>query len=298
MVASPFAVGVSGNRGQTFYETWNTGSQTSPGASWSSSKTSIATVNSSGIVAGVAVGSISLQAVDFYFENIAGEYCTTNTFSCPTEDWGASAPGTVFDVGAAGPGYIFVGTDTHEISANEYQVTNGAHTALPQPTGGTCCMASSDTSDSITQTPNGNNPFTFHIQTLDQSAASGDRRLTFEYNLSNGEGTSVQLNVTARKFAFLTNSSPGNSCKLAYGTARTYVYTVYTHPDKQAVVSSDGLEGTVVEETFNPALTCATITGNGGIQPGGEINDNISSGCSSAPLTCTQTSTQSISVAG
>lgn len=76
----------------------------------------------------------------------------------------------------------------------------------------------------------------------------------------------MQLNVTGRKFAFLTNNNPSNTCKLNYSMeqSRTYVYTVYTHPDKTAVVSTDGLEGTAVEESFTPALARTSIVGNGG----------------------------------
>jgi hypothetical protein len=106
------------------------------------------------------------------------------------------------------------------------------------------------------------------------------------------------MNVTAREFAYLTNASPSNTCTLAYGTNRAYTYTVYTHPDHAAVLPTDGVDGTAVTESFNPSLTCETITGKGSLNANAQIIDNISSGCSSAPLTCTQTSTQTVSVAG
>jgi len=259
-------------------------------ANWSSSVQAVATINTNGYASfrsvgtSVITGTAKLQSVE--------------NPSCRPQVFQSTAPATVFDVGATGPPYIFVGTDTNEIRANEYQVTNAAHSALPQPPGGTCCAASSDPSDSVTLTPTGNNPFTFHIGTMDQSATGGDRTLTFEYVLPDGEGTSVQLNVTAREFAYLTNNDPGNDCHLQYGTNRTYVYTVYTHPDRNAVVANDGLVGTAVEESFNPPLACMGTPQNGGLQLSGGISDNVGSLCSDSPLTCTQTTTQSLSVAG
>ena len=204
-------------------------------------------------------------------------------------------PSTVFDVGVYGKNYILVGSDPNVLLANQFQVTNSAHDNAPQPPGGTCCAASSDSSDKITQVP-GDNPPSFQFETADQSSVVGDRTLTFEYDLSNG-GTAVQVNVTARKFAYLTNNNPSNTCTLKYGTNRSYVYNVYTHPDRQPIAPGIA-QGTAVTESFNPALTCQTITGNGSLNGNAQIIDQISSGCSNTPLTCSQTSTQSISVAG
>ena len=120
----------------------------------------------------------------------------------------------VFDVGAAGKTYIFVGSDPNELYGNRYTVLNSALNGAPQPPGGTCCADSSDPSDGVTSV--GTNEFQF--QTLDQSATVGDRTLTFEYDLSGEGGTSVQKSVTARQFAYVTNNAPSNTCTLAYGT--------------------------------------------------------------------------------
>ena len=113
-----------------------------------------------------------------------------------------------------------------------------------------------------------------------------------------GAGPHAAETVTARQFAYLTNNNPSNQCALAYGTNKTYIYTVYTHPDGTAVVSGDDLDGTPVTESFNPSLTCSTITGSGSLNANGQFTDSISSVCSSAPLTCSQTSSQGLSVAG
>jgi hypothetical protein len=187
-----------------------------------------------------------------------------------------------------------VGSDPNELYGNRYTVLNSALNGAPQPPGGTCCAYSGDPSDGVTSV--GTNEFQF--QTLDQSAAIGDRTLTFEYDISGEGGTSVQKNVTARQFAYVTNNTPSNTCTLAYGTNRTYTYTVYTHPDHTALLPTDGLSNTAVTESFSPPLTCETGIGNKYLNTNAQFGDNITSICSSAPLTCVQTSTQTLSVAG
>jgi len=92
---APFAVAVGGTTQETFYEQWNTGGQTSPSATWSSSARSIATVNNSGVVSGVSVGSVTVSAEDDFTETIGiDNYCSLDPY-CPTEYPAGSGPGTV-----------------------------------------------------------------------------------------------------------------------------------------------------------------------------------------------------------
>ena len=249
-----------------------------------------------GLVKGISGGSVSVTATG-PLETLDGRFCQLySPPACQQFNPQGTGSGTVLNVGAFGKDYIIVGSDPSILNSNHFQVANSAGNAGPQPPGGTCCAASSDVSDTATPV-SGANPPEFVFQTLDQSATTGDRTLTFEYELSDGEGTSVQLSVTAREFAYATNSNPGNVCGLGYGTDRTYVYTMFTHPDHAAVGGGDA-QGAAVTETFTPQLTCATITGNGSLNSNSQVSDHVTSACSNAPLTCTQTSTQTISVAG
>ncbi len=92
---SPFAVAVGGTTGETFYETSNTGNQYGASASWRSSSTSIATVNTTGVVAGVSTGSLTLYGNDLYAETDGvGWYCTDIYFFCPTSYFNASTVGS------------------------------------------------------------------------------------------------------------------------------------------------------------------------------------------------------------
>jgi hypothetical protein len=260
-------------------------------STWWTGNTAIATANKNSIH-GVAAGT-----TNHYAESDPMYWGIRKAFnSCPISRPQTTAGTNVIDFKVTGKSYIFVGSDPNELYGNHYTFTNRAGTEPPQPPGGTCCAASSDTSDTVSQT--GSNPPIFQFTTLNQSTTVGDRTLTFEYDLSSGEGASQQMSVTAREFAYATNNSPSNTCTLGYGTNRTYTYAVYTNPDHTAVLSTDGISGTAVSESFNPSLTCETITGNGSLNANAQFSDNITSVCSSAPLTCTQTSTQTIKVAG
>jgi hypothetical protein len=256
--------------------------------SWLSSDTAVATVATKKVTA-VGAGTATATADGSILESTGGGTCAF----VPVHP---SAPVSVISFKVTGKSYIFVGNDPNELFGNHYTATDSTGTQNPQPPGGTCCAASSDTSDTVSQT--GSNPPIFQFTTLNQSTTVGDRTLTFEYDLSNGEGASQQNKVTAREFAYVTNSNPSNTCTLGHGTNRTYTYTVYTHPDHTAVLSTDGISGTAVSENFNPSLTCETITGNGSLNTNAQFSDDITSACSSAPLTCAQTSTQTIKVAG
>jgi hypothetical protein len=195
-----------------------------------------------------------------------------------------------------GPSFIFVGSDPNVIGANTFLTSDGNGGTSPKPSGGTLSATSSDSSDKATiiTSPALGAQFT----TSDQSTNSGDRKLTFKYSV-NGGSASQSVNVTARKFAYVTNNSPANSCTLAYGTNRTYTYTVYTHPDGQAA-GNGNISGTAVTESFSPGLTCGQHTGDGALDANGEFTDLVASACSAnqAALTCRDSTTQTLSVGG
>jgi len=176
-----------------------------------------------------------------------------------------------------------------ELYANQFSTS----TNLP---GGTLKATSSDTSDTanIVTGPQPDAQFTTTVK----SAQAGDRTLTLAYTSPDGQSYTQKFSVTALQFAFLTNSTPSNTCGLAYGTNRIYIYTVNADPGQQAVNGTMSLGGTAATESFNPALTCGQYTGNGSLNANGQLLDKVFSVCSSAPLTCSDTTTQSLSVAG
>jgi hypothetical protein len=195
-----------------------------------------------------------------------------------------------------GPEYIFVGTDPKVVPGNFYVLTSKSG-GLPQPSGGQFSVSSSEPTDSFAYgTYNGAPKVT--ITTTKQSTAADDRTLTFTYT-SGDVLFRIYKYVTAREFAYLKNPDPSNLCLETYGVDKTYVYTVYTHPDGTALnPADDALSGTYAPESFNPSVSsCGVTTGPGALDQNLQIQDHILY-CSNSPLPCSITSTQTISVGG
>jgi hypothetical protein len=93
---NPFDVEVNWAHLLEFVGTWNTGGQYYLGGSWSSSNTSVATVDGGGLVTGVSHGSvtISVMATD---EPAGLGYICTGPCGCPRHNWGGGSNGTVTD---------------------------------------------------------------------------------------------------------------------------------------------------------------------------------------------------------
>lgn len=254
---------------------------------WTSSNTSVATVDSVGNVTCVGAGSVNISASWSNLVVATGQICGPP--SCPTGNFGAPASGTIKPSLqlTLGNQYssIFVGTDTNLTTPNTLFAT-------VNPSGGSFTETSSNSGDTFAQQSTG----TWVITTTTQSSATGDRTLTVTYTV-NGQQASQSLHVTARQFAYATNNSPSNTCTLGYGTKYLYNYTPYTHPDHEAVQPGIGLSGTAVTESFNPQPPAGTVTGSGGLDANSQFQDAIAY-CSTSPLTLSTSVTQSISIEG
>jgi hypothetical protein len=258
-----------------YYSTWWTGN------------TQVATANMS-LIHGVAAGSTSNLANGQVPKPAPqGEYC-------PTRSNTPSGGDCVLQFQIIGNPFVFVGTNSNIVAANSFYATNGSG-GNPQPSGGTVSATSSDINDTLQATQG--NPPVVKVTTTDQSTTNLDRTLTFTYTVSGCDPYPRTMNVTARQFAYVTNNNPSNTCTLGYGTERTYIYTVYTHPDGTAINADSGLSGTPVSETFDQTPMCLTHTGDGAINPNGQFTDYVAY-CGNNPLTCSETRTQTLRVAG
>jgi Bacterial Ig-like domain (group 2) len=98
VAANPFAVAVSGTLQMSMKDRWNTGStyDVTSASDWSSSNTSVATVDQTALAHGISVGGATLSAFD-YSEPLGGQDCNYYP-SCANDmavGGGGSAPGTV-----------------------------------------------------------------------------------------------------------------------------------------------------------------------------------------------------------
>ena len=192
---SPFAVAVAGTTGETFYETSNTGYQYGASASWRSSSTSIATVNTTGVVTGVRTGSLTLYANDLYAETDGvGWYCTDMYFYCPTSNFSGSAPGNAINLKI-----LRGGSNGTDITNTTQSVVPGQQIALYgsyTPPSGTSVSSQSWSPDSGSTILGGYSPSSASAtvetaQTNSQSttfywATPGTSVLTFGVHFSNG----------------------------------------------------------------------------------------------------------------
>jgi hypothetical protein len=234
-------------------------------------------------------GSVDLAT---YLVNAAGASSITYMAEISDETPPCQAPGNAPTTGkpnlvVQGNPYIFVGSDPQLAYANRY-------TATVTPAGGTFSVMSSNPSDTFTSGSTSGKPWV-SISTQTQSNTPLDRTLTFSYTYN----TTAQqaMKVTARQFAYATNSAPANTCSLGYGTSYAITYTVYTHPDKTAVDAQSDLDGTKVIESFTPSILCGVDTGDGALDANSQFIDRIAY-CKNVPLTCTGSVTQTLTVGG
>lgn len=254
---------------------------------WTTSNSSVATVDSVGNVTCVGAGSVNISASWSDLIATTGQVCGAP--SCPTANYGAPASGAIKPSLqlTLGNQYssIFVGSDPNLTTPNTLFAT-------VNPSGGSFTETSSNSGDVFAQQSTG----TWVITTTSQSSTTGDRTLTVTYTV-NSQQASQSLHVTARQFAYATNNSPSNTCTLGFGTKYFYNYTPYTHPDHAAVQPGIGLSGTAVTESFNPQPPPNTVTGSGGLDANSQFQDTISY-CSTSPLSSAPTVTQTLSIEG
>jgi hypothetical protein len=251
---------------------------------WTTANSAIATVDTYGTHTGKGMGSTTSST------HGSLQQFRPHSFNCPIYIYQPGGGDNVIELQVQGNPYdsIFVGTDVHLEPPNSIYAT-------VSPSGGNFSESSSVTSDTFTPVQSGGPGWV--VGTTTQSTNAGDRALTFTYTLS-GQGTVKQtLNVTARQFAYAMNDSPSNTCTLGYGSKYVYTYTPFTHPDKTAVQSDLGLDGTPVNESFAPQPPAGTVTGSGALNMNNQFTDTLAY-CSTSPLPSSPTVTQTLSIAG
>jgi hypothetical protein len=266
---------------------------------WYSDDPSVATVDdTSGLVTYQGPGATAITA-SAVFDIYAcqgpnpvddGCYCPPVDNPPPVSD-SKTVTSIVFVIHGNGTDGIFVGSDPQLATPNLFACDSAS------PSGGTLTATSSDSNDTFKLGTFAGLP-SATIATSDQSTSNLDRTLTFKYTVGTASRTRT-LRVTARKFSFVTNTSPSNQCSLGFGYKYVYIYTPYTHPDGIAVQPSIGLGGTAVTEALSPTtIACGGETGDGALNANSQFTDTIAV-CSTSPVpACSSTHTQVLKIAG
>jgi hypothetical protein len=204
----PFALPLGGSTQLSFSVQYKSGTvydHTSI-AAWTSSNTSIATVNA-GLVSGVGAGSMILNALDNNVPDYSYNcYSSNPDMVCPADTGqSSSAPGTVPSVTISGPSTVLTG--------NAIQLT-----ATGTPTGGTYSWSSSNAN--VTLTNGGTATVTA------TGASAGSSTLTVTYTYTSGEtnaaptatqAVTVTQPTVAITIAFAGSKSAGDN--LSFGAA-------------------------------------------------------------------------------
>jgi hypothetical protein len=205
MATVPFATGVGGSTQLTLQDTWNNGVKhdLTSSSAWSSSATSVATVNT-GLVRGVAVGNVTINGVDDY-DPWYGTSCGSPPQACPVDvGGGASGPGNVpptiskdqqlwfFGLGNAPPSGFHLGAISATLTANGA----GNGTYIWTITSGTTKATLENNSSTITKT----NVNTVGISSTSYSTSANDVTVQLQFTPSGGS------QMTAPAYSFSIDS--------------------------------------------------------------------------------------------
>jgi Bacterial Ig-like domain (group 2) len=213
-----FTVAVGGTKQLNFIEIWNSGQQYN-GGDWSSYNPSVATVNSSGLVTGIAAGSVNIHAQDHYYEpTYTAQFCGYNLPSCPVQPAfqpGALSYGTVIPT-ISGPNTVWYFSNlTVSGYATSIQLTasgGSSSTSWNITAGANKITVSSFTGSSITVLSSG----------TAFSSSVGDVKVTATVN---GQ-TSAPFSLTTRTPNKLVPASIQTNCDSIYGYITTKSYSI------------------------------------------------------------------------
>jgi hypothetical protein len=287
---NPFAVAVAGTHQLAFTVQMNSGHQVNDTgyAGWSSSNTTVGNVGTStGLVSGVAAGSLDVGAFDDNYP-LYSQVCWGQDYAppmCPAETGtGGDSPGTVTPTVSfiGGNDFIFEGTDPTVTNFNGQQVQG-------KPSDGTYSWSASSTSTYNPQVQFNGSPSTYSttsgIVTLTVNGALSSSLLDTTLSVGYSQNSqSAQLpatkSITIRQFEYLVQSGSIQNVALngpTYGFVSNIFYSVYTHPQGQLVTGAPNIS--VYEQVSlgqcnfpGPNLN----TGTGGLNGSSQIADDLS----------------------
>ena len=199
VIDNPFAVAISSTHQLTNYGTYNTGGQYNIGGSWSSNRTSVATVAGSGLVTGVSPGSVTISVIAID-EPVGAGYICTGPGSCPVSTFSDGGGGSVpVVITKIDPNWGKAGTTALPVT-----ITGSGFGSSPAPTvsfGGTGITMSYGTRNdtTITGTFNiaANAPLgTQDVKVTNTGAGITSAPVSFEVTPASGRAVPVNFHIT------------------------------------------------------------------------------------------------------
>jgi len=199
MVANPYALTVSGQRQQSLYGTWNTGSQYdySTYSDWSTSNSAVATVGTSrvtgqtpGLASGVSPGSANITARDAFTNSpdYTSNWCSGSPWSCPLLYGGSAASS-----GTVAPKVSITGPITVPLLAAGAAGRNSIGLgATGTPSGGTYLWSLSSGSGIVSLS----NTTASTVTVTSQAVGTATVQVKYTYNSQNA---TASKNVTVQK---------------------------------------------------------------------------------------------------
>jgi hypothetical protein len=270
VVADPFNVAFGANTQETFVEQYNTGGQydVTGSSNWSSSNSSIATVNS-GLVSGVSVGSFSVYSFDSVQEPAYQVVCSDVGVDCPFSyvSLSGSAPGNVKPT-ISGPNTVwyFKGSQPSGWATSITLTSSGGSSTTWTVTAGANKVSLSATSGSQTIITSSGAAF---------SSAVGDITITATAN----QQTSAPFSITSRTPNDFQPGAVNTVCDNTYGFVTTINYTIrdqlMTALPARVPANENWLSGVSLD---NPSSNWSRSAPNGVNLSSAAIADQISGG--------------------
>ncbi|HJT70879.1 MAG TPA: hypothetical protein VJ731_11815 [Terriglobales bacterium] len=231
--------------------------------SWSSSLTSVATINGTGYARFVSPGTSTITAL--------AKLQSVQNPSCRPQTYQAQAPTNVVPtVNLQGNNYIYIGHDPQVT-----QHINGFY-ASGTPSGGTYSWSTTDSSVSF----DNNASATVHVTATKYSGGTNDTPITVNYSYNSKAASPRTINVTKREFYYLAGDSKllysNYSGPSMYGYLYYVYYKVFTHPDHNQVTDGEGVGASEnLTQTFCSPCNISLSTGSATLTSNNQVQDML-----------------------
>jgi Big-like domain-containing protein len=274
-------------------------------ANWTSSNTAVATINSSGVMTGVAPGSVTITGtVNSFIEVTQGQICSGSYPVCPTGEPGGSAPESVVpDVSVTGPHEVpLVGPNLLPGTTGINRVSLSSNV---NPAGGTYSWTTPDTNKVSLNYTSGP---TITVTSVSASTSLGDVTISLKYTYNTTFSNTASTFMTVQQPTYLSlasniSSGPASCPSAETGPDRRLNWQVedqftgaiqFDNMPQYDNIGWQGANGCNPPGNTNGCNSGGFATGSGFTNPSGQFPDHYAmcSTCCDVGISCTTTANQ------